>query len=116
MGFFNVQIGNTMGFFKIYMLGISDFFKISEPDISGFFRIFRSYRKIADVLRNLLKAQQAGKWEVEPDTHSHRNLFLNKHFTRQFLRSRRFGFDYFLRLFYLPNLVEIIFEIRYTSN
>ncbi len=116
MGFFNVQIGNTLGFFKIYMLGISDFFKISEPDISGFFRIFRSYRKIADVLRNLLKAQQAGKWEVEPDTHSHRNLFLNKHFTRQFLRSRRFGFDYFLRLFYLPNLVEIIFEIRYTSN
>ena len=105
MGFFNVQIGNTLGFFKI-----------SEPDISGFFRIFRSYRKIADVLRNLLKAQQAGKWEVEPDTHSHRNLFLNKHFTRQFLRSRRFGFDYFLRLFYLPNLVEIIFEIRYTSN
>ena len=82
MGFFNVQIGNTMGFFKIYMLGISDFFKISEPDISGFFRIFRSYRKIADVLRNLLKAQQAGKWEVEPDTHSHRNLFLNKHFKR----------------------------------
>jgi len=48
MGFFNVQIGNTLGFFKI-----------SEPDISGFFRIFRSYRNIADVLEDPLRVQKA---------------------------------------------------------
>ena len=71
MGFFNVQIGNTLGFFKI-----------SEPDISGFVRIFRSYRNIADVLEDPLRGQKAENGEVKPDTHSHRNLFLNKHFKR----------------------------------